>query len=89
MDHELRRLGLRMTYIGASLASSLDRLHPRAQDEPYPPPISSLRVKDLVELNGYEISEESRLEGQLSELTARQTTAKTTARGHMKGHLLV
>ena len=36
-----------------------------------------------------EIGEESRPEGQLLELTARQTTAKTTARGHMKGHLLV
>ena len=76
MEHVRRRLGLWMTYMESLLASTLDGLHPRAQDEPNPLPISSLRVKDLVGLNGDKIGEESRLEGQLSELCACQTTAK-------------
>ena len=77
-----------MTYIGASLASSLDGLHPRAQDEPYPLPISSLRAKDLVGSNGDKIGEESRLERQLSKLSARQTIAETTTCGRLKHRLL-
>ena len=59
----MRWLGLRETYIESLLA----------QDEPYPLPISSLRVKGPVELNGDEICEESRMEGQVSELSAHQT----------------
>ena len=45
----------------ASLASSLDGLHPRAILESNPLPISYLRAKDPVGSNGDEIGEESRL----------------------------
>ena len=47
---------------GASLASSVDGLHPMALDEPNPFPISYLRAKYLAGPNMEEINEESYLE---------------------------
>ena len=63
---------------GASLASSLDGLHPMPHNDPNRITISSLRAKDPVGSNRDEIGEESPLEGQLLELPTHQTTAQTT-----------
>ena len=69
----------------ASSVSFVDLMHPRAQDEPYHLPISSIRAKDLVGSNVDEISEVSRLEGQLLEMSPRQMTTC----GHLERRLSV